>query len=260
MYDRNMEEDEKTPGEEAPKPKRASEALSTMKRTKRVRAINKDGTPRKPKTTKGQERQKILAKENQRKALELRKSGATFAQIAQAVGYSDASSCAKAVRKAMTEITQEPAMDLRTLQVERLNHMLLVLWPKVNAGDENAINTGLRIMDKLDRLMGTEAATQVDVNLSHEGAVLVIDGNKDEYIKQMQRMAGYVDGVNGPAGASVPALPSGDGDEDVIDAVIVEDTNNLANKLTPVGEPDSLKTDAPPEYQFSVEPDANPGD
>lgn len=160
---------------------------------------------------------RIIAKEKQRQALELRKGGATYAAIAQAVGYNDASAARKAIEKAIEATIQEPAVELKTLNIERLNHMLLTLWPKVQQGDERAIDTSLRVLDKLDRLMGTEAAQQVDVNVHQQNAILVIDGSKEDYLRSLRQMAGLQgDGTNaapsmnalGPAAAPPTGMPN----------------------------------------------------
>lgn len=144
---------------------------------------------------------RILAKEKQRKALELRKGGASYSAIAQAVGYSDQGGARKAVMRAFRDIIQEPAAEVRTIQIERLNHMLLTLWPKVQQGDERAIDTSLRVMDKIDRLMGTEAASQVNVNVQQTAGILVIDGDKDDYLRAMKRMVGI-----DPNGSNIHAI------------------------------------------------------
>lgn len=175
----------------------------------RSRALARRGqaTPRKRVTNTNPDR--ILAREKQRRALELRKSGATYDAIARAAGYYDASAARKAVVSAMAEIVQEPAQELKTLQVERLNHMLLVTWSQVQAGDTRAIDSALRIMDKLDRLMGTEAAQKVDIQHDHSGAVLVIEGSRDEYLAAMKKMAGVVDTKASPM-TQAPQLGIGD--------------------------------------------------
>lgn len=153
--------------------------------------------------------QRIAALEKERRALEFRKAGMTYAEIANQVGYADASGARKAVIRGMQSIIQEPAVELRTWQYERLNHMLLVLWPKVQQGKERAIETSLRIMDKMDRLFGTEAAKEVDVNVHHQGAVLVIDGDKDSYIAAVKRMAGYIDVESEVSPAAVGEIGAG---------------------------------------------------
>ena len=199
---------------------------------------------------------RILAREKQRKALELRKGGASYAQIAEAVGYRDQGGARKAVMRAFADVIQEPVTEVKTIQIERLNHMLLTLWPKVQIGDERAIDTSLRVMDKIDRLMGTEAAQQVDVAIHQQSAILVINGDKDDYIRAMKQMAGVAgDGTNQalPAGLTAPptGLPAVDaetaGDTDVVDAELVEDGEPDPRDLMPAG---TVKKT----YKFGVEP------
>lgn len=156
---------------------------------------------------------RLLQKERARRALELRKAGSTYKAIADALGYADHTSASAAVKRAMDEVVQEPAIELRGIQIERLNHMLLVKWPAVQAGDDRAIATCLSIMDRLNALMGTEAPKQVDVNV--QSAVLVIDGDKDNYIAHMRKMAMAED-------EPLPALGVGS-DHDIIDAEVISD-------------------------------------
>lgn len=182
---------------------------------KRARAAVTPAPPKKPK--KPINRSKILAREKQRRALELRKGGATYDAIAQALGYADPSGARKAIERAMKKVIQEPALEVKTLQIERCNHMLLTLWPQVQAGDLGAINSAIRVMQQLDAYTGAANAQQVDVNVHVDGGVLVIDGNKDDYIAQMKRMVGV-----GPDGRNVPEIsqtPYVDGD--IIDGQVV---------------------------------------
>ncbi len=211
-----LREEPYPPDEEQPDPDRQP--------THRAKAVRQAAMAHRPKRKikrpqsgmAKQTQQRILAREKQRRAMEMRKAGATYQIIADQVGYADQSGARKAVERAMKETLQEPAEELRTMQIERLNHMLLTLWPGVQAGDTRSIDTSLRIMDKLDRLMGTEAPVnqQVDVNVNHAGAILVIDNDKAEYIRNLQKMAGY----NPPAvGSGAPALGSGIIDVDPVD-------------------------------------------
>lgn len=180
----------------------------------RPRSISKSGS-------------RILTQEKRRQALEFRKAGVPYHEIATRLGYYDASAARKAVMAAFGDVIQEPVQELKTLQVERLNHMLLMLWGKVQNGDERAIETTLRIMDKIDKLNGTEAASQVDVNVTNNSAVLVVDGNKEDFIRAMKQMAGVApDGTNippaiGPA-QGIAAPPTGL--DDVLDGEVLGDT------------------------------------
>lgn len=134
---------------------------------------------------------RILMQERKRRAVEMRKAGATYEMIAEQLGYKNAVSASALVKKGIAEITTEPVHDLRTLQYERLNHMLVVLWPKVTKGDGHAISRALQVMDKMDSLMGTEAAQQIEI--TETAKVMVIDGDKDSYIARLKEMAGQID-------------------------------------------------------------------
>lgn len=127
--------------------------------------------------------------EQQRRALELRKFGLTFQQIAAELGVSQATAHGW-IKSALADIPNESAMDLRAMQMERCQAWLVAIWPKCQAGDERSIETGLRIMDKMDRLMGTEAPQQQNVNIT--GAVLQVGMDSDQYIEGLRRMAGIV--------------------------------------------------------------------
>lgn len=190
---------------------------------------------------------RILAREKQRRSLELRKGGATYDQIAQAVGYSSPSGARSAVLRAFGEIIQEPAAELRTLQIERLNHFLLILWPQIQAGDTRAIETGLRVMDKLDKLLGTEEAQKVDVNVQHEGAILVVDGNEQEFIAHMKKMAGIQDPI--PATSQENGQESLSHPEKIGARVVAPGVTGLERS----GTPDKV-IQVSPRYSFSVEP------
>lgn len=222
------DDDEDAPGQHVPEPRAQRVRGAMQARPGKAKAQRR--------LVKGSSR--IMVQEKRRKALELRKAGATYDQIAQAVGYKDSGGARKAVLKGFGEVIQEPVAELRTMQIERLNHMLMVLWPKVQTGDTVAINTSLSVMNKIDALMGTEAARQIEVKNDH--AVLVIDGNKEDYIAALKKMAGAgvnPDGTNMTAQQVPQALPSGQPatppsryppgmgpQEDVVDAELVEET------------------------------------
>lgn len=215
---------------------------------------------------------RILAREKQRKALELRKGGASYQQIAEAVGYKDQSGARKAVMKAFQEVIQEPATEVKSLQVERLNHLLLALWPKAQAGDERAIQTALGVMDRIDRLNGITdgGGTQVTINdHRNQQGILVIDGDKDEYVRALKKMAGIAsDGTNVPQQAQI-APPSGlpTRDDDIIEAVLVDDTNHLRAGEEPVDTPYVVQeaqvvdqhTGPRKKFKFGVDPTVTKG-
>jgi hypothetical protein len=58
------------------------------------------------------------------------------------------------VRKALKERPVEGVDELRALELDRLDSLHEVVWPKALAGDLGAASVILRIMDKRARLLG----------------------------------------------------------------------------------------------------------
>lgn len=58
---------------------------------------------------------------------------------------------------------QEPAEDVRRMEIERLDRMLNAMWEKIDEGDEKAITAGLKVMERRARLLGLDAPMKVDL-------------------------------------------------------------------------------------------------
>lgn len=110
-----------------------------------------------PKTS----RRAAQARERMKQALELRKAGATYDQIAQRLGYAASGAAYTAVATAIKDITRAPAEELRTLELERLDALMLAVWNKAKAGDYKAVDTVLRIMDRRAKYLGLDAPVRV---------------------------------------------------------------------------------------------------
>jgi hypothetical protein len=95
--------------------------------------------------------------ELQKKALELRKAGASNDQIAQQLGMCNRAAAWKLVQSALHEIIREPAEDVLALEISRLDAMLLGCWTKAKSGDPHAIDRALRIMDRRASYLGLDA-------------------------------------------------------------------------------------------------------
>jgi hypothetical protein len=76
----------------------------------------------------------------QAEALKLRLSGATYDDIAQQLGYGSAESAWKAVRAGLKRTLQEPADQVRQLELDRCDRLLGAIWEKAIAGDGEAID------------------------------------------------------------------------------------------------------------------------
>lgn len=102
---------------------------------------------------------RIRAAERARQALELRKGGATYDTIAQKAGYRTAGGAYRAIQRAMLKIIQEPAEDVRKLELMRLDRMFLAIWTEAKRGDLSAVEKALAIMARRAKLLGLDAPT-----------------------------------------------------------------------------------------------------
>lgn len=110
---------------------------------------------------------RVTAAERKRLAVELRKAGATFEEIAGTLGadgrplFSNKGNAYRAVEQALKESVREPALQLIELEVQRLDLMLRALWPQVVSGKLGAVDRALRVAERRARLLGLDAAQQV---------------------------------------------------------------------------------------------------
>jgi hypothetical protein len=108
----------------------------------------------------------LKAAERARQALELRMAGITFPEIARALGYADASGAHRAVWRALDRLVREPADELRALQHARIEAAIRAIWPRVLRGDDRAILSLTRLLTREARLMGLDAPTEANVNVT----------------------------------------------------------------------------------------------
>lgn len=113
---------------------------------------------------------RIEAAERRAQALELRKAGATYEQIAQRLGYADRANAYRAVHTALKEITAEPAKEVIKLELERLDAMLLGLWPDARKGKPEAVDRVLRVMERRSKLLGLDSPVRADVSVHQTDA------------------------------------------------------------------------------------------
>ena len=104
---------------------------------------------------------RIEAYEKQRQALALRMAGATFEVIATTLGYASRQGAHMAVEAALHKTIQEPADQLRKLDVERLDALLLAVWQPAKAGSLPHIAAALTILARKAKLLGLDVALPV---------------------------------------------------------------------------------------------------
>lgn len=109
--------------------------------------------------------QKVASKQRQAQAIELRKAGATYKQIMEALGYGSISAAEKAVSSGLKALVREPAEELRTLLLEQHRALLKAIWPTALRGNLPSIDRALRILAAIADLEGANAPKRVNVEM-----------------------------------------------------------------------------------------------
>jgi hypothetical protein len=124
----------------------------------------------------------VINREKEIAAINLRRTGMTYSEIAHELGYSDHAGALRAVRRGLQRALQEPADDLRQIEAARLDRAQEKIWAKVEEGDPKAITVLLRIMERRAKLMGLDMPTVIQQD------VTVFDGSSD-LDREVQRLA-----------------------------------------------------------------------
>ena len=111
------------------------------------------------------DKQQATALELQLQALELRKSGKSFRAIGQALGisYQTASNYIRAELARLAALNFDSAVELRQLELERLDAAYNAIVPFVEAGSPPHIMAFLRIVEQRAKLLGLYAPVKQDV-------------------------------------------------------------------------------------------------
>jgi len=111
-------------------------------------------------------------------ALELRAESKTFREIAQELGYNSPQAAHKAVTTALADAINEAAVDVRKIELIRLDKMFELHYINAQTGDNFATASALRIMERRARILGLDAPTESKATIDHTiaGGVLVVPG------------------------------------------------------------------------------------
>ncbi len=116
---------------------------------------------------------RIAAKFRQQQALELRLAGVTFQTIADRLGYATRDGAHKAISAALQATIQQPADELRAVDVERLDKLTQAVWIRAIGGDLQAIDRCLKILAQRARLLG------LDLGAEHAPAQTLLPGQRE---------------------------------------------------------------------------------
>ena len=99
---------------------------------------------------------RVTARERQMQAVELRKAGSNYDEIARALGYANRGAAYKAVTSVLSRWDAEAAPELVALESARLDTMQRVLAPRILKGETDAIHAALRVMERRAKLAGLD--------------------------------------------------------------------------------------------------------
>lgn len=130
---------------------------------------------------------RIEAAEKRRRALQLRKAGASYDQIAQQVGYANRGTAHRAVAEALQESQQDTREDVQQLEAQRLDQMLMALWPKAMQGSGWAVDRILRIMEVRGTDLAATAQTATE-DTPTERRRTVVEAVRDDLAELPERL------------------------------------------------------------------------
>lgn len=104
-------------------------------------------------------------REREARAVEMRMQGASFREIAQAVGYANEASAARAFWRAMDRTPAENVVQLRRTESQRIDQIIQALWPNAMAGSARHGEVICKLIERKARLLGLDApiVTQIEV-------------------------------------------------------------------------------------------------
>lgn len=103
----------------------------------------------------------IAQAERVAKALNLRRQGYSFGEIAKELGWRTRQAAFEAVSRALADTVSEPAEDVRKLELMRLDRLEQLLWPRAEAGDPKAVTGLLKVQERRAKLLGLDAPTKL---------------------------------------------------------------------------------------------------
>lgn len=105
--------------------------------------------------------------DRERRVIDMRRSGATFEDIAAAVGYANHTGAWHAYRRAMRRtLTDAGTEDIRQLELSRLDRLQEALWPQAMNGDTTAVHAVIKILDRRARYLGLDAPRTTHTRLT----------------------------------------------------------------------------------------------
>ena len=150
-------------------------------------------------TRMSKDQQEAIVRERHALALEMRKMGYSYDQIAEHFETST-SSARGLVKSAMEKLISEPGDEVRNLELQRLDQLWALAMNAAVAGDTDAITKCLAIQQRRAKLQGLDAPEKKEVTGAGGGPLEMISGLKgvsDEDLTAMKVL--LAKNIDGPA-------------------------------------------------------------
>ena len=129
-------------------------------------------------------------------ALELRRSGLPYREIAARLDYADESGARHAVTRLLDRTEAEGVAELRAIYTERLEAITARYYPAALSGDVEAAGIVLRTHDRLARLWGanapataTVAVTRVEDMVANLSTDEIVEMSRAALLAKMDRQS-----------------------------------------------------------------------
>ncbi len=112
--------------------------------------------------------------DTQTRALNLRRQGWSYQEIANELGYADPSGAYRAIESGLKAIRQEPGEAVLKMELARLDSYLVALERKIQAGDAFAVQVALQVSQRRAKLLGLDRPDRT------EAVQIVIPGDPEK--------------------------------------------------------------------------------
>jgi hypothetical protein len=103
----------------------------------------------------------LEAQTKRKQALQLRLAGATYQEIADALGYANRNGAFFIVTSALKSIPKEEANELRELEKQRLDRLQRAVAKRAHDGEIGAVLASLKISESRRRLLGLDEPVKI---------------------------------------------------------------------------------------------------
>lgn len=118
-------------------------------------------------------------------AQQLRLAGATWDEIAEALGYQSGPTAHATVKRNTAQLAKQSREELMSLDLERLDMLQLVHWRAARQGDLKATEMVLKIMAMRSKYLGLDNATYEEESTG--SGTIIIGGDSDDYLEAIAR-------------------------------------------------------------------------